>query len=176
MKLTFYIISILYTSLSTMKDTTSNETIELGQLLEPEPVGFSFSTPGWHIIAVIVIILLLVFFYQWVSQYRKDAFRREAIKSILLIEKRYKEKQDANCVNDILVVLKLVAIESFGRENVAQLNGEDWLLFLENKADKTPFGNYSEQISQFVNKEIEVPKNDVERIIAISKRWIKTHA
>ena len=113
---------------------------------------------------------------KWVKKYLKDAYRREALKSLSIIEAGFIKQKEAEYLKDALVLLKLVAIQAFGRENVAQLHGNEWLVFLEEKGKHTPFRLYSSSISAALYNSADVEINLVGKIIELSKRWIRTHA
>jgi len=55
-------------------------------ILEPEPLPFTFETLGWKILGVLLLIIAVVLFYKWFKNFRKNKYRREAIKKIQLIE------------------------------------------------------------------------------------------
>ena len=97
-------------------------------------------------------------------------------KIYVVIEAEYNKQKDILCMNDVLVLLKLVAIKTFGRQTVAELYGDEYLHFLEEKGDDTPFRKYTDTISGIVYNSGEIEKTELANIIALTKKWIKTHA
>ena len=159
-----------------IKSTLNIEPIDIGTLYEPEPVLFSFETPGWYILAAFLIAIILFLFIKWLKYYIKNAYRREALKNLGAIENRFNEQQDNLCLNDVMVLLKLVAIKTFGRQLVANLYGNDWLQFLESKGKQTPFMNHKSTILNEIYGS-GLPDNlETKQIIELSRIWIKTHA
>ena len=149
---------------------------ELGPLYEPEAVGFSFQSPGWYFLGGVIILLALYISIKWLRKYLKNAYRRDALKHLSAIETRLGEQEEAVCLRSTLVLLKNVAMQAFGRENVAALYGKDWLLFLEEKGKDTAFRKYSSPISASLYR-LEKPQTEqLREIIDLSKKWIKTHA
>ncbi len=163
-------------SVKAQQDSNHLSISELGPILEPDPVQFSFQTPGWYFLLAIIFLLVCFFIIKWFLHYRKNAYRREALKNLSLIETRFNAENDISCLTDVLVLLKLVGMQSFQREKVARLHGTEWLQFLEEKGKETPFQKYSETISAALYNAGEVEKNEVRQIMEITKKWIKTHA
>ena len=159
-----------------LENTASIESLNLGPLYEPDAVGFSFQSPGWYILAAILILLAMYLFILWARYFVKNAYRREALKNLSAIEAGMGQQKDKDSLRDALVLLKLVAMQTFGREKVAPLYGNDWLGFLEEKGKDTPFLNYSSAISDSLYRSAELGKNELENLMDISKKWIITHA
>lgn len=158
------------------QDSINTDSIALGPLYEPETVQFSFQTPGWYFLAGMLFLLAVFVFYKWLKNYLKNAYRREALKNLAAIEEKYNQQNDSLCLNDVLILLKLVAIKAFGRQNVAQLYGNNWLLFLEEKGKDTPFSKYSSAILSAAYNPGETKNDEVVEIISLTQKWIKTHA
>lgn len=149
---------------------------ELGPLYEPDAVGFSFQSPGWYFLVGMIILLAIYLSIKWMRKYLKNAYRRDALKHLSAIESGLGLQEEAVSLRSTLVLLKNVAMQTFGRENVAALFGNDWLLFLEEKGKDTPFRNYSSSISASLYRLEKPQKEQLREIIDLSKRWIKTHA
>ena len=158
------------------QNTASIESLNLGPLYEPDAIGFSFQSPGWYILATILILLAMYLFIKWARYYVKNAYRREALKNLSAIEAGIGQQKEKESLRDALVLLKLVAIQTFGREKVAPLYGNDWLGFLEEKGKDTPFLKYSAAISASLYRSEEPGIKQIENIMDLSKRWIITHA
>ena len=118
------------------------DNIDLGPLYEPAPVGFHFETMGWPILFSTLGILIIVTLLKVGIKYYKNAYRRQAIQLINTIENRFQTKQEAACINDMMVVLKQVSLTTYIRSEVADLSGTDWLEFLESKSKGVPFLKY----------------------------------
>ena len=151
-------------------------TIDLGPLYEPDAVRFSFETPGWYVLCLLFVLVAIFLFFRWLKRYRKNEYRRNALKSIASIEQNSQSQHEAYQLNDIWVLLKLVAIEAFGRQQVAQLYGNDWLEFLESKGKNTPFTDYKQHIANSLYEPISVDPKEIKALIELSKQWIVTHA
>lgn len=99
----------------------------IGQLIEPERIGYSFNTPGWFLVFGLVLVCLLIYlFFRW-RKYIKDAYRREATTSI---EKIFLSPQQQG-IFQTNETLKKICIKLYGRRQVASLYGEEWFEFLD---------------------------------------------
>ena len=152
------------------------EEIDIGKLYVPEPVHFSFATPGWYLLGGLILLLIAFLFFRWLKHYRENAYRREALKNLAIIEDKLNKQLDVLYLNDVLVLLKVVAIKAFGRQQVAQLYGNDWLVFLESKGENTPFTQYEHSVFNSLYETVGVDINELKKILELSKTWIKTHA
>ncbi|MCK5857268.1 MAG: DUF4381 domain-containing protein [Bacteroidales bacterium] len=163
-----YILFILPAVLHAQVDTTSIVP-NLGALIEPEAIPFTFNTIGWKVLFTVVSIVIIVLFIIWLKTYIKNKFRREAIRNINNITSKN------NPVKEIFVNLKIVAIKSFGRQNVANLSGEEWLIFLNSKAKNIDFLLFEHEINQAIYKDKNIDNDKLKQLIAISIKWINTY-
>ena len=150
--------------------------IDLGPLYEPNAVRFSFETPGWYLMGGLLLLFAFLFFLKRLKRYQKNKYRREALKTIAGIEQNLQNLNESNQFNDILILLKLVAIKAFGRQEVAQLYGNEWLEFLESKGIRTPFTQYKQIILNTLYEPTLVDLKETKVLIELSKKWTRTHA
>jgi hypothetical protein len=143
-------------------------------ILEPEPLPFTFETLGWKILGVLLLIIAVVLFYKWFKNFRKNKYRREAIKKIQLIETENSNNQSK--INHVNIILKQVAMASFGREQVAQLYGNEWFSFLDSKSKKSDFTKYSKNITDAIYNSTAIDDNTLRTIYKLTKAWIHEHS
>ncbi len=148
---------------------------DLGPLIEPEPVTFSFDTFGWKVFfcSVLISIVLLTTFN--LVRYVKNKYRRIAVKKLRSIigEQNASNSQKLVIVNTLL---KRVAIQVYGRKEVARLFGEDWMAFLESKCSKTSFIQHHTIFKNATFELNEISDFDLETVLLTTKKWIKYHA
>lgn len=166
MKALFTAITLVV-SISTF---AQNGSIELHDLYEPDPVQFRFETPGWYILAGLIFILVILIIIQQTRKYIKNRYRREAITEIEIIS------QAPVVIPQLFVVLKNTAMHAFGREQVGQLYGKEWLAFLEKTGKGVKLTDYQEQIysAMYGGKEIEFQTQKM--ILSNALKWVKSHA
>jgi hypothetical protein len=139
-----------------------------GSIIEPDPIPFSFQAPGWYFLFALLLIISAILFFNWLKHYRKNTYRRHAIEKINNIT-----DED---LNELLIILRLTAIQTFGRKNVAGLYGNEWFAFLDSKVRQPLLSPYEKMIMDFIYKEKAIKSSQFEEISANTKKWIKTHA
>jgi hypothetical protein len=152
------------------------EPVDIGTLYEPESVPFSFEAPGWYFVFALVAAVLTFAFIRWYKNYQRNSYRREALKNLDIIEKHFDSQSDDQCLTDVMVLLKLVAIKAYGRKPVANLYGDQWLQFLESKGKQTAFTNYGNTILNAVYGTNEAGIDETKEIMSLSRKWIRSHA
>ena len=146
----------------------------VGDILEPEPLQFTFETIGWKVLAFLFTVIACIFFYKWFKLYRKNKYRREAIKKLIVIESENTENHYK--INQLNIVLKQVAIVTFGREEVAKLYGNDWFLFLDSKSKHSNFMSYANNFTDAIYRNKIVDKSILNTIHKLTKTWINEHS
>ena len=135
---------------------------------------FTFETIGWKVLAIVLFIGAIAVLFRQLKLYHKNKYRREAIKKLKLAEVENASSQDR--INHLNIILKQVAIISFGREQVAALYGDAWFSFLDSKQKGSVFGKYSNTFKNALYKDIEVDNDTLEAISGITAKWINQHA
>lgn len=149
---------------------------DLGPLMEPEPIQFSFNTPGWYIVGALLILLFLFIIYRRVKLYRRNAYRREALKEIKELNNSGSKTELSQELCTLMMILKLVALKAYGRQKVATLHGRSWLEFLESKSRNTSFKQFEKVISGAIYQNKAPDANELTKLKGLSKKWIQNHA
>lgn len=102
---------------------------EIGQIIEPQPVAFSFESPGWTYLMWLIVCVLMLVLLWWGVRYYQNRFRRQAAMDIAQAETIYR----------VNVILKSMALRTFEREDVASLSGKKWIDFLCQAVDNRQF-------------------------------------
>ena len=145
-----------------------------GLLIEPDPIQYSFDTPGWNMIGILLILIVLFWGILMYIRYRQNAYRREAMTQLINIANSAFALQEK--VTTINRILKQVAMHIDNREAVAALTFDNWFAFLS-KTCKSPcfdehlFGTI--QKGQFDTEQLTEKK--VNSYLHQSVQWIKTH-
>lgn len=164
------------TTLKSIIPLQDNLPQDIGTIIEPEAIAFSFDTPGWKSLGIVLILIAIYLLIKWAIRYQKNAYRRAAQNVLAQIENKFSLEKDKACLNDSLILLKQVAITGFGRENVANLSGTAWLAFLESKGKDTPFLKYEVDLLSSLYMKNELSEDTTMAVLALSRKWINTHA
>ena len=167
-------ICLLHTML--IKKFQENE-LELRSIIEPDPIAFTFDTLGWKIILALFILLSLFLAYKLLIKYKKNQYRRDAVKEIeaIITNNQYTENLR---ITKLLFILKRTALQTYNRTDVASLQGDTWLEFLDNKVTGVNFTKYKQTISdalyrEFFDTNVDFNKTD---FFQMTLKWIKHHA
>jgi len=149
---------------------------EMEPIFEPETVAFSPETPAWYVLGGVLLTILSLGLYRVVKNFSKNAYRREALKSLSHLEKPGAQADPASVINEIRILIKQCAIAGYGRSRVAPLYGEEWLQFLETTGKNTPFTHHKELIEKGNMHQLMESNSDLASLVKIAKKWIRSHA
>lgn len=154
-----------------------NEEQQIGSLIEPSPIAFSFGAPGWYILLALVFVILGIIALIVYLIHKKRKYRRQAI--LQLEHLNSSTYSSTTFLAQTMETIKQVAITTYGREGLIHLNGIQFLDLLQEKnKGKTVF---SEEIQKlFLNglyqsKNFELTTENKNRLIKESITWIDKH-
>ncbi|SFN55379.1 protein of unknown function [Bizionia echini] len=152
-------------------------TLELGSIMEPEPIAFTFDTLGWKVLFVILILLCLFGVWKLYLRYKHNQYRREAIAELQTLHGNTQLSEVAFITKSVFI-LKRTALQSYPRDQVASLKGESWLQFLNSQVSGMDFLKYKEAIANAVYKEALGNEESFNKddFFNMSLKWIKRHA
>lgn len=152
-------------------------TTDIGTLIEPDPIAFSFGAPGWYVLLAVLLIVLAILGVRRLMKYRKNKYRRMAM---AMIESLFAERIDTDqLIFKTAELLKRVSMISFGRSQVAALNGSSWLSYMvkhdQSNYEFSPLMNkiYSSYLYQGKGKEMSEEERSAFKNESIT--WIKKH-
>ncbi len=151
--------------------------LELGEILEAEPIPFTFDTLGWKIVFVFLLLIIAYVFYKLYLKYKSNQYRRDAVAEMEIL-KANQEISESSFITQSVVILKRIALLTYKREDVASLQGENWLRFLDGKVSNINFTKYTKEIENAVYQDISDPSSDFNKdeFFTMSIKWIKNHA
>lgn len=143
-------------------------------LIEPDPIPYSFDTPGWYAIGLLLLIIMMTWGILRVIRYRKNAYRRMALKELETIaNSSYSVQQKATAINRLL---KQVALYLDNREAVAALTADAWLIYLNGRSHTPCFEKVLFTSVQKGQYDTQLLTNEkIDAFFQQSSMWIKTH-
>ena len=147
----------------------------IGNLIEPESISYSFNTPGWHLVFGLILLVIIIIAFIQFRKYKRNEYRRQAISEIENI------KQTGNCNESILKLnslLKIVAIQIYGRTKVAALYGKQWFGFLASSVNKTeniPINSFDDFAKALYNKDFNLTDTQFNSLVAFAILWVNNH-
>lgn len=154
-----------------------NQTIAEGSLnnlhdiMLPADIGFFPLAPGWYILFLLAMTLLFHFGSQKYQSYKKDQYRRDALKEM----GTYKEHTKANTL-ELLSLAKRVAICAYGREEIAKLYDNGWWDFVQTHSKVNLDDSCKAEISDLLyNKKSQSRQILFDEVNSFVSVWIETH-
>lgn len=149
---------------------------DLSQLRDihlPPPVSWWPPAPGWWLLLGASVLLLAVIFW-WLQRRRNNRWRRQALRELADLRGLSSGAQAG--VVALSVLLRRVALNRFPRHEVAALNGDAWLAFLDRtlgtgNAFASGSGRLLATAPYAQNAQIE--SQAVLALFDLSERWIK---
>ncbi len=136
----------------------------------PPVTGFWPPAIGWWLVAILLCALLGYLFYLWKK--RSEA-RRPALAALQTLE-QISTSNDSEIfkLQQLSVLLRRFALNCFERSQVAGLNGDSWLVFLDDHLPGSHFCNgggrpLATAPYQEINSEF-----DIDSMIDLVKQWI----
>ncbi|MDH7459766.1 DUF4381 domain-containing protein [Chitinophagaceae bacterium 26-R-25] len=150
---------------------------QFGQLIEPSPVKFTYSTPGWYVLGALLLLLLIVVAWLLVRHYIRNRYRREAIKNLQQIEGMYAANNNyTDLVYETNMLAKRVAMSRYGRHSVAGLRGEEWINYMNSKWRKKSFNaNDALLLANNLYTFSPLPAEQASLFVSKTKDWIRQH-
>ena len=154
----------------------NTENNSIGELMEPDAIGFSFGAPGWNILLLLFLAVLFGIALWKLYQYKKNKYRRLAINELNSINKGQNEA--SYIILNTISILKRVAITAYGRNNIASINGSRFLEFMQTKTRIAIFTNEVEKIFTkhlYEGSKTHVAADKLELLHQQSMNWINQH-
>jgi len=142
--------------------------------LHPPPVpGLWPLAPGWWIL--ILVVLAGVTWAAWLlwRRHRRSLWRRGVLSSLDELEQSPRAQADPMwLVAEVSVLLRRVALIAHGRDEVATLSGESWLVFLDRTGGDAQFTQGAGRVlatGPYARHE----KFDCEGLMSVCRRWLE---
>lgn len=152
---------------------------QFGDLIEPAPVPFSFQTPGWYTIEVLLLLLLLLGAYLLVRYRRRNRYRREALQWLNgRMQNLDTQQVYIQQLYEADMLMKRIAMKVYGREQVAALQGNEWIAFLNRQQRR---GELFSDTDSYLLTDIlykspgAANAADTSRFISKTSNWIRYH-
>lgn len=107
------------------------DTLQLRDIHLPDAISWWPPAPGWWGLLLLVILIVLLLRTYWEMKQRRAA-RVNALKSLEQLTETFAQDQNQhNLVSALSVLLRRICLSYYPRKQVAALNGEAWLSFLD---------------------------------------------
>lgn len=165
-----------------MADVTSDpgSLQHLHDIVLPAPVPWWPPAPGWYALAIIMVAVLVGLAIRWAYHHRSNRYRREALAELEVVYRTVQSPGNrAAALENMAVLIKRVALISFGRSKVASLSGDPWRRFL---ADVGRTEALTPEIRRLMDKVLSGRVDDaaltdeaVRQLFEAARSWIHGH-
>jgi hypothetical protein len=142
----------------------------LHDIVLPPQVSFWPPALGEQILTAALLVALLIGLTKWIAHYRRDAYRRAALRELDAIAAPF----DSAAALRVSAVLKRAALVAFPREEVAPLSGGAWLVFLDRTAAPPAFTTGPPSVLPAIALGM-TQDTDGEAILRAARFWIRRH-
>ncbi len=162
---------VLFSSQTSFSAKGQDELAQLRDIHLPAPIGWWPLAPGWYLLLILVLLLggfAAIFLGRW---YLNGRARRQALALLSVFQQQYqKESNREISAARISELLKRVALTYFPREKVASLQGEDWIVFLNETSKNLNFNEVYKEL-------LELPyqaqaEGDLDKLFHFARIWI----
>jgi len=149
----------------------------LKDIVVPAPVSWMPQTWGWLIVALLLLFAILLWCALAYRRWRKNAYRREALKHLEEIEAAVRDAgKRARALNDLGELVKRTALAAWPREDVAATSGSAWAAFLVAHGDMTNsegFHRFFDDLEYQAGTPVSTEVAD--GLVRDARRWIEGH-
>lgn len=105
----------------------------------PSEPGFWPPAPGWWLLALLVLVAILILWFGNRTRLRRRQ-RRQVWSQLNSLEQLWREHGDnRRYVAELSALLRRVAMITYERREVASMNGDSWLRFLDHACSHKEF-------------------------------------
>lgn len=142
-------------------------------LRAPELIGWWPLAPGWWLLLAVLLIALTTLTYVVIRYFKRNAYRRRALRQLQDLQTRYQGNNEANqYLSHINSLLKSVALAAYPRREVAAMHGADWEDFLGHSVKPVAPFPHGFAMATYVKSS---PDIDLAQLYSASLYWIKHH-
>jgi uncharacterized protein DUF4381 len=150
---------------------------DIGILIEPDPVKFTWGAPGWYVLGIAFLLLICIVIILVYRKYQKNRYRRAALSWLEEREGTMLAHQPRQVIYDAAMLMKRIAITRYGRSHVASVREQEWITFLNKVCESQLF---SAGDAKWLNRTLYVSGNslresEIKSFIDKTKKWIKNH-
>ena len=142
----------------------------------PDPISWWPIAPGWY--GLVVLMLLFLFAGFWGRRiYRRGEAKREGLRLLLIYEKQAQQGDSSAVIcAQVTELLRRVALVYFPRQDIAGLQGDDWIMFLNQTGKRTDFMRVRKLLLETPYQSLAMAHDkleDLTLLFTLVRTWIK---
>ena len=139
----------------------------------PDAVSWWPLAPGWWILLVLFLLMIAIALYLYIRSQRKSHQEIIIEQALQLFDSLQEQSLNSKTlIMELSELLRRTAISLYGRDKVANLAGENWLLFLNDYGSTKAF---TEGVGQALADQPYRPEVDYHRqaLLGLTHDWLK---
>lgn len=139
----------------------------------PDPISIWPLAPGWYVLAIIIIVGLIWLGIKIYKNHQRSLIKKLALTQLKTLYAAYQQQiqTPAQIAAAISILLRRVALAYFRREQIAGLQGQQWLEFLNAS------GNTQEFTATLGNVLLTAPyqkhfSGSLDTLFQLSQQWV----
>ena len=129
--------------------------------------------PGWWILTVLLVFLIVLCAWLLLRRYERNRPRFEALRILKELQVQYDKSQtELTTLRTLSQLLRRSALSFSKQEDVASLEGEEWLKFLDKTGKTTEF---TEGVGKIFGENLfqQKPDFEIEALFPLVSNWVK---
>ena len=138
----------------------------------PGAINWWPPAPGWWLLALILLVVVAAACHYLFRHIRRNRYRSDALQELRRLNENLTGLGKRDILEQIAILLRRVAIQRCGREEVAPLTGETWLRFLDSKGKTDQFTSGPGKVlaEGHYRKTFET---DLDQLFPLVDKWIR---
>ncbi len=151
---------------------SENPLSNLRDIHMPPEISYWPPAPGWWILLFLFFLIIILTSIWFWRRYHSSKPKNEALMILNDIQNKFYQNFDnSEALKGLSLLMRRTALTFYYREEVASLQGFEWLKFLDKSGDTTDFTDGIGCI--FGNEKYKKnPKINTESLFSIVKKWI----
>jgi len=153
---------------------------QLHPLMQPAPPSWAPQTAGWLVLGVIVVAVVIWALWRAARRWHARRFRRQALAELHHLRQQLQSPDTREAAARRLPELvRRLALAHAPREQVAGLQGADWLNWLDRSLPGASHafsqGAGSSLVDWAYRPAADLPWDELEPLLALLAQWIRQH-
>jgi signal transduction histidine kinase len=143
---------------------------QLAGIQQPLTASWWPPAPVWWLSFIVLLLLIIISLHLW-RKYKK--VRYEALAELIQISHNYQRNTDhSQLAMDISILLRCVALAKYPAAEVAGLNGDEWLGFLDQHGNTSAYTRGCGALLAQAPYQAKASFN-ADELLQLAKHWIK---
>ena len=155
-----------------MSSPNPQELAQLRDIHLPDAISWWPLAPGWYLLFILVLVMVLIISMRFTNYYLNGRAKRHALRLVDAYLQEYRTHGNAQLsAARLSELLKRVALVYFPRKNVAGLQGEAWIAFLNSTSKALDFYNVRNELLHMPYQ--PAITGDLHLLFTMTRTWIK---